>query len=88
MKIVLSAFGKLRSDPIDVPEETPVTATFRLVYPYDNRPRLKEEPLPSSGGPSYLYAEFRWNGSYLPTGEEEWPKIYELIDIWKEGRNE
>lgn len=75
MKIILNAFGKLRGDIMDVPEETGITFKMELLQ--------KPEAVGSSHfiyPPVRTMCEFEWRGKYdAMTGA----KLYVLSDITK-----
>ena len=85
MKIILEAFGgKLRSDPMDVPENTAGIFKMVLLQPVqilfaNNGKEFARNP------PLQTVCEFEYIGKSYAMGEAgDWPKIYVLKDIYKE----
>lgn len=83
MKIILEAFGRLRSEPMDVPEDTGHTFKLALtqlptaIVGYEGG-AIGEIPFLST------MCEFEYTGkSYAMGRPEDWPRIYVLKDIYK-----
>lgn len=83
MKIILEAFGKMRSGTLDVPENTGATFKMALHQPlmailgYRGK-NIGEIP------PLHTICEFEWTGKLYASGDNPWPRIYVLKDIVKQ----
>lgn len=82
MKIVLEAFGKLRSEPMDVPENT--SPVFRLVLnqPIQVKTGYSGDKIGEWGSINTM-CEFEWTGKLYSYSGGESARIYVLRDIGK-----
>ena len=79
MKVILTAFfGRLRSDPIEWPENSPASAMIRLPMNPKRHFGFEEPPI----GVQMRTGFFEWTGKYLmPAGTHEPMREYVLVDL-------
>lgn len=81
MKAIFSAFGgKLESDIVDLPEETPYIFTMLLDMSYVPREVFYDNPSPV--GPRIKRGTFEFRGDYAMTPNNQgMAKVYVLVDV-------
>lgn len=80
MKIILEAFDKLYSAPMEVPEDTGLT--FRLAMRQRMQVAMPDKGVPGMS-PLNKMATFEFSGYYDGNKAEDgdMPRIYKLVDI-------
>jgi hypothetical protein len=76
MKIILKAFGKLKSEPIDVPENTTSNFDLVLTQPIQCFSTRQGEDIPLMDKDLIKRCRFEWVGKY-----ENDCRIYQLTEI-------